>query len=162
MKKRVYIHTNEKQWVGALVASHALKRNSAHPDAFDVEFLQVRDFDFLKQKEGQKFLRGGVDRVWHLDDLQSFTPLRFLPPKLMNYEGRAVVIDPDIFAIGDVNELLDRDMQGKAVMGRYRSANKKKAQCVATSVMLLECASLKHWDAEKEFDELFRYERDYK
>ena len=162
MKKRVYIHTNEKQWVGALVASYALKRNSANPDAFDVEFLQVKDFDFLKQKEGQKFLRGGVDRVWRLDDLQSFTPLRFLPPKLMDYEGRAVVIDPDIFAIGDVNELLERDMQGKAVMGRYRSTNKKKAQCVATSVMLLECARLRHWDAEKEFDELFRYERDYK
>ena len=162
MKKRVYIHTNDKQWVGALVASHALKRNSANPDAFDVEFLQVKDFDFLKQKEGQTFLRGGVDRVWRLDDLQSFTPLRFLPPKLMGYEGRAVVIDPDIFAIGDVNELLDRDMQGKAVMGRYRSANRKKAQCVATSVMLLECARLRHWDAEKEFDELFRYERDYK
>ena len=162
MKKRVYIHTNDKQWIGALVASYALKRNSANPDAFDVEFLQVKDFDFLKQKEGQKFLRGGVDRVWRLDDLQSFTPLRFLPPKLMDYEGRAVVIDPDIFAIGDVNELLDRDMQGKAVMGRYRSTNKKKAQCVATSVMLLECARLRHWDAEKEFDELFRYERDYK
>ena len=97
MKKRVYIHTNEKQWVGALVAAYALKRNSANPDAFDVEFLQVKDFDFLKQKEGCKFLRGGVDRIWHLDDLQSFTPLRFLPPKLMGYEGRAVVMDPDIF-----------------------------------------------------------------
>lgn len=162
MKKRVYIHTNEKQWVGALVASYALKRNSANPDAFDVEFLQVRDFDFLKAKEGQPFLRGGVDRVWRLDDLQSFTPLRFLPPKLMGYTGRAVVIDPDIFAVGDINELFDRDMQGKAVMGRYRSANRKKAQCVATSVMLMDCARLRHWDAEKEFDELFRYERDYK
>ncbi len=162
MKKRVYIHTNDKQWVGALVASYALKRNSANPDAFEVEFLQVKDCDFLKAKEGQKFLRGGVDRVWHLDDLQSFTPLRFLPPRLMDYEGRAVVIDPDIFAVGDINELLDRDMQGKAVMGRYRSANKKKAQCVATSVMLLECGKLRHWDAEKEFNELFRHERDYK
>ena len=116
MKKRVYIHTNEKQWVGALVASYALKRNSANADAFEVEFLQVKDCDFLKAKEGQKFLRGGVDRVWHLDDLQSFTPLRFLPPKLMNYEGRAVVIDPDIFAVGDINELLDSDMKVKADM----------------------------------------------
>lgn len=162
MKKRVYIHTNEKQWIGALVAAYALKRNSADPDAFDVEFLQVRDFEFLKVKEGQPFLRGGVDRIWRIDDLQSFTPLRFLPPKLMGYEGRAVVIDPDIFAVGDINELFDRDMQGKAVMGRYRSANRNKAQCVATSVMLMDCAKLRHWDAEKEFDELFRYERDYK
>ncbi|MGD8937730.1 MAG: hypothetical protein PVF07_14725 [Thiogranum sp.] len=160
--KRVYIHTNEKQWVGALVAAYALKRNSANPDAFNVEFLQVKDFDFLKRREGQPFLRGGVTRIWRLDDLQSFTPLRFLPPKLMGYQGRAIVIDPDIFAVGDVNELFERDMQGKAVMGRHRSANRDKGQCVATSVMLMDCDRLRHWDAEKEFDELFRYERDYK
>lgn len=162
MQKRVYIHTNEKQWIGALVAAYALRRNSANPDAFDVQFLKVEDFGFLKAREGQPFLRGGVDRIWRVDDLQSFTPLRFLPPKLMNYEGRAVVIDPDIFAVGDINELLERDMQDKAVMGRHRSANRDKGQCVATSVMLMDCAKLRHWDAEQEFDELFRHERDYK
>ena len=162
MKMRVYIHTNEKQWLGALVAAHALRRNTAHADKFDIEFLQVKDHAFLREKEDQPFLRGGVTRVWRLDDLQSFTPLRFLPPKLMGYEGRAVVIDPDIFAVGDVYELLSRDMRGKAVMGRYRSANQKKGQCVATSVMLMDCARLRHWNCEQEFDELFRYERDYK
>jgi energy-coupling factor transporter ATP-binding protein EcfA2 len=47
------------------------------------------------------------------DDLQSFTPLRFLPPELMGYQGRAVVIDPDVFAVGDVWELLSRDMAGQ-------------------------------------------------
>jgi len=162
MTKRVYIHTNAKQWLGALVASYALRRHSLKPDAFDVEFLRVDDFPFLKAKEGQVFLRGGTTRVWRLDDLQSFTPLRFLPPKLMDYQGRAVVIDPDIFAVGDINELLERDMQGKAVMGRRRSKNQEKGQCLASSVMLMDCAKLTHWDAEKEFDELFRFERDYK
>jgi hypothetical protein len=160
--RRVYIHTNEKQWVGALVAAYALRRNSANPDAFDVEFLQVKDFEFLRRREGQPFLRGGVTRIWHLNDLQSFTPLRFMPPRLMGYQGRAIVIDPDIFAVGDINELFERDMQGKAVMGRHRSANRDKGQCVATSVMLMDCDRLRHWDAEKEFEELFRYERDYK
>ena len=41
-----------------------------------------------------------------MEDLQSFTPLRFMPPQLMGYEGRAIVIDPDVFAVGDVYELL--------------------------------------------------------
>ena len=71
-------------------------------DAFDVETMHVRDFPFLAAKEGQPFLRGGVTRVWHMHDLQSFTPLRFLPPKLMGHEGRAGVIDPDVFAVGDI------------------------------------------------------------
>jgi hypothetical protein len=162
MKMKVYIQTNERQWLGALVSAYSLKRNSAHPDAFDVETMHVKDYPFLAAKEGQPFLRGGVTRVWHMHDLQSFTPLRFMPPKLMGHEGRAVVIDPDIFAVGDVYELLTRDMGGKAVMGRRRSDKPDKAWQIATSVMLMDCAQLANWQPEEEFDELFRYERDYK
>jgi len=158
----VFIHTNERQWLGALVAEYSFRRNSAHPDKFDVKFIHTRDYPFLKAHEGQAFLRGGVQRVWHMADLQSFTPLRFLPPRLMNWEGRAVVTDPDVFAVGDVYELLQMDMQGAAVMGRHRSDKNDKRAQVATSVMLLDCARLRHWDAEKEFDALFRGEKDYK
>ena len=97
-----------------------------------------------------------------MDDLQSFTPLRFQPPQLMQGEGRAVLMDPDIFAVGDINELLDRDMYGAAVMGRRRSANPRKSDRVATSVMLMDCARLQHWNPEEEFKQLFSFERDYK
>ncbi len=162
MKMKVYIQTNERQWLGALVSAYSLKRNSARPEAFDVETMHVKDYPFLAAREGQPFLRGGVTRVWHMHDLQSFTPLRFMPPKLMGHEGRAVVIDPDIFAVGDVYELLTRDMDGKAVMGRRRSHKAEKAWQIATSVMLMDCEQLANWRPEEEFDELFRYERDYK
>ena len=159
MKPTVFIHTNERQRLGALVAAHALRRHSAHADEFEVRLIEAKDFGFLAEREGQPFLRGGVHRVWRMDDLQSFTPLRFLPPRLMGYQGRALVIDPDIFAVGDVWELLSRDMQGKAVMGRRRWAGQ---DCVATSAMLLECSALRGWDAEREFAELFEFKRDYK
>ena len=160
--KCVFIHTNERQWLGALVAEYSFRRNSAHADAFDVRFIHTRDYPYLRAKEGQAFLRGGTTRVWRMDDLQSFTPLRFLPPKLMGWRGRAVLTDPDIFAVGDIHELLTRDMGGAAVMGRRRSARDEKASQVATSVMLMDCAKLRHWDAEADFDALFRMERDYK
>jgi len=162
MKMKVYIQSNERQWLGALVSAYSLKRNAANPDAFDVEIMHVRDYPFLAEKEGQPFLRGGVSRIWTMSDLQSFTPLRFMPPKLMGYQGRAVVIDPDVFAVGDINELLSRDMEGKAVMGRRRSDKEEKAWQIATSAMLLDCEKLRHWEAEKEFDELFHFKRDYK
>ena len=161
MKPCVFIHTNERQWLGALVAEHALRRASARPEAFDVRFLHTRDHDYLAEREGQPFLRGGVERIWRMDDLQSFTPLRFLPPRLMDHQGRAVLIDPDVFAVGDIMELFERDMQGAAVMGRRRSARDEK-DSVATSVMLMDCARLRHWRPEEEFAELFEFERDYK
>ena len=98
----VFIHTNHKQMVGALVAKYALKRNSPNADRFDVQIIDTADYPWLQEHEGQMYLRDTVRRVWLNDDLQSFTPLRFMPPKLMNYQGRAIVIDPDIFAVGDV------------------------------------------------------------
>ncbi len=162
MKMKVYIQSNERQWLGALVSAYSMKRNSAHPEAFDVEIMHVRDYPFLAEKEGQTFLRGGTSRVWSMKDLQSFTPLRFMPPKLMAHEGRAVVVDPDVFALGDVYELFTRDMQGTGVMGRHRSGKQEKAWQIATSVMLMDCEKLRHWEPEKEFDELFQFKRDYK
>ena len=112
MKHCVYIHTNHKQIVGAYVAEHALRRYSRNSDNFDIKLIQLKDYPFFSAREGQLYLRDGARRIWLKDDLQSFTPLRFLPPELMGYEGRSVVIDPDIFAVSDVYELLTRDMQG--------------------------------------------------
>jgi hypothetical protein len=162
MDKCVFIHTNERQWLGALVAEYSFRRNSANSDKFDVRFIHTRDYPYLAAREGQSFLRGGTTRVWRMDDLQSFTPLRFQPPRLMNWQGRAVVTDPDVFAVGDVYELLNRDMGGSAVMGRHRSSKSEKGRQVATSVMLLDCEKLRHWDAEAEFGQLFSSEKDYK
>ena len=64
----------------------------------------------------------------------------------------------DVFAVQDVWELLTRDMQGKAIMCR---GSKFKNGAFASSVMLLDCAKLKHWDVEKSFNELFEGKRDY-
>ena len=161
MKPCVFIHTNHRQMVGALVSQYSLKRHSKTPDAFDVRIIDTKDHEFLKAREGESFLRDGGPRVWRFDDLQSFTPLRFMPPELMGYQGRAVVIDPDIFAVGDVCELLSRDMQGKAILCRPRTGSKGRSRCMASSVMLLDCAKLTHWKVEENFAELFAFKRDY-
>jgi hypothetical protein len=158
----VFIQTNHKQIVGALVARYALRRNSQHNDKFEVRIIDTRDYPFFAAREGQLYLRDGVKRTWLNDDLQSFTPTRFMPPELMGYQGRAVVIDPDIFAIADIWELLSRDMQGKAILCRPRSGTKGIIdRCLASSVMLLDCARLGHWKVEEQFNELFEFKRDY-
>jgi hypothetical protein len=156
-----FIHSNERQMLGALVGQYALKRNSAHASKFDVRILKTEDYPFIEAMHGRPFRRNGVERVWDKEDLQSFTPLRFLPPELMGYRGRAVVTDPDIFAVGDIWELLSRDMGGKAILSRMRSGPKKLSGCWASSVMLLDCARLTHWRCEAQFEELFELRRDY-
>lgn len=161
MKNTVFIHTNGKQMAGAVVSAHSLKRNSKTPDAFDVKVIRQEDFPFFKEFEGRKFKRAGGWRTWKNDDLQSFTPTRFMPPELMNYRGRAVVVDPDVFAVGDVNELLTRDMGGKAIMAKRRAGHNGREDYIASSVMLLDCAKLTHWNVRKQFEQMFKGELDY-
>jgi hypothetical protein len=159
-KPCVFIQSNAKQKIGALVSAYSLRRNSASPNAFDVRIMNHEDHGFFAAREGQVYLRDGIKRVWRNDDLQSFTPLRFMPPELMGYRGRAVVIDPDVFAVGDIYELFRRDMQGKAILCRRRG-NKATGKTYATSVMLLDCAKLTHWKVEEQFNEMFAFKRDY-
>ncbi len=162
MEYCVFIHTNHKQIVGALVAEYALRRNSKNNTKFGVRIIQHQDYPFFREHEGQFYLRDGVKRPWFNNDLQSFTPLRFMPPELMGYQGRAVVIDPDVFALGDVWELLSRDMQGKAIMCRRRAGPKGAVdRCLASSVMLLDNEKLRHWNVEQTFDRMFTFEQDY-
>ena len=162
MKPTVFIHTNKKQMLGALVSRYSLRKRSVHADKFDVKFIEVKDYPCMLAREGQPYLRDGEMRPWLNDDLQSFTPLRFAPPELMNYEGRAVIMDPDIFAIGDIWELLQRDMQNAAIVSRPKSGRKGRKGAFASSVMLLDCAKLRHWQFEKNFSEMFQpVSRDY-
>ena len=162
MQHAVFIQTNHKQMTGAIVAEHALRRYSKHNDKFDVRLINSQDYAFFAEREGQQYLRDGAHWEWLNEDLQSFTPTRFMPPELMGYSGRAVVIDPDIFAAVDIWDLLDRDMGDYAIMCRMRSGPKGLIdKCHASSAMLLDCARLEHWKVEEQFNAMFRDELDY-
>ena len=158
VRPHIFIQTNNKQSIGAIVSAYSMKRNSAHADKFDVTIMHQENYPWFAKRHGQTYKRHGVERTWLENDLQSFTLTRFLPPQLMGYKGRALVVDPDVFAVQDVWELLSRDMKGKAIMCR---GSKFKNGAWASSVMLLDCAKLKHWDVEKGFNELFEGKRDY-
>lgn len=160
MKPTVVIHTNDKQMLGALVSAHSFRRNSREPDAFDVRILNAGDYPELQQA-GRSLLRGGHERAWNPDDLQSFTPLRFAVPDLLGHEGLALVTDPDVFAVGNVNELFSRDFEGKAIWCRPRPGYHRITDPLATSVMLLDCATLPHWRFAEQLEALWAHRVDY-
>lgn len=159
-RNTVFIQANARQMLGARISAESFKRASRRPDSFDVVIMDAADYPLL-MKAGQSILRAGHVRAWEPDDLQSFTPLRFAPPRLMNYQGKAVVVDPDCFGVGDVAKLFDRDMGGKAVMAVARPGHNKRNDYIATSVMLLDCAKLTHWDPDKDQADLFAHRFDY-
>ncbi len=157
----VFIQANPQQMLGAKVAAYALKRHSTAPDSFDVFIMNTQDHAFMAARDGQPYRWNNKRRIWRMDDLQCFTPLRFLPPELKEYQGRAIVIDPDCFAVGDVRELFDIDMQGKSIWAAKRGSAKHNNNLWASSVMLLDCAKLRHWHMRDQFNEMFDFARDY-
>jgi hypothetical protein len=163
-KPVVFIHTNKQQMLGAIVSAHSFRRQSRHPERFDIRILRLDETPQLHRREGQRYLRMGQMATWHNDDLQSFSPLRLMVPQLMNYQGRALVTDPDVFSVGgDVLELLDGDMGGKAVVCRnLPEAKGGGANKWATSVMLLDCAKLTAWRWDEQIDAMFAGQLDYK
>jgi len=159
MKPRIFIHTNEKQILGAIVSKYSFERFAPNGTTFDVRLIETKDYPWMTEHEGKLYLRDGLKREWLNSDLQSFTVLRFMPPELMGYKGRSLVVDPDVFCVSDVSELLGRDMKGASLLARHRAGG--KSEVWASSVMLLDNAKLKHWKVEENFEEMFRFERDY-
>jgi hypothetical protein len=160
VKPTVFIQANARQMLGAKISALSYKKASSRPDRFDVKIMDAAKWPRL-MRQGQSILRDGHVRAWDPDDLQSFTPLRFAPPSLMKFEGKAVVTDPDCFGVGDVADLFDRDMDGKAIMAVRRPGHNNRDDYIATSVMLLDCDKLKHWDFDQELADLFAHRFDY-
>ena len=96
-----------------------------------VRIINVDNLPVFESFAGKTYLRGGKEITYDPQDLQSFTLSRFMPPEEMRFEGRAIVIDPDIFATSDISPLMNLDMEGKAI------AACKKGDAWQSSSMLM-------------------------
>lgn len=157
-ERKVFIQTNDKQYLGALLSKFSILKSCSSLTDSDVVIMNVKEHHNLLKYENKKYLRNGKSVSWNYADLQSFTLTRFLPPQLMNFRGRALVIDPDVFALPGTNlgELLDCNMNHKAIL-----ACPHKDGGFKTSVMLLDCQKLRHWNWNLDIDKLFKKETDY-
>ena len=166
LKPTVFVHTSNHEIVSAKVAMYSLKRMSKNADKFDVKLIKLEEHPFLMKRHGQTCIRNQQESAWYNDVPQAFLPLRFMVPQLMGYEGKAVLIDPDVFAISDIYELLSKDMRGKAILVCLKSSKKASEEQPSkkgfnSSVMLLDCQKLKHWKWEEQIEQLFAGKIDF-
>lgn len=157
MKKGIFIQANNKQLLGAKIAKFAMEtRGKAQERGIPVTIMNVEENPTYMSYAGMTYKRGTETRTHDPNDLQFFTLSRFMPPELMNHEGRALVIDPDIFALADIGELFEMNLQGNAV------AACPKKEHWDTSVMVLDCARLPHWNIKNILEGLKNGTEDYR
>jgi hypothetical protein len=160
-KPTVVIHTSDAQMIAAQVAAHSLTSRSKNADRFHVRFLRLEETPHLERHDGARFVwwPGDQPSTYRRRDLQAFAPLRRLVPELLGFRGRALLLDPDVFAIGDVYDLLTRDMDGKAILCRRQRRTHAGQPLYSSAVMLLDCEKLTHWRWHDDVDAIFRCER---
>ncbi len=154
----LFIHTNRKQLLGAKLAKYSFEKEAGPGRTFDAKLIIAEELPEMRAFVGTTFPSGGRLRTYTFDDLQSFTMTRFKPPELMGYQGRAIVIDPDIFALPGTNlgELFSLDLEGYA-LAACRREHKNKWE---SSVMLMDCSKLRHWNLKEMLARLGRKELD--
>lgn len=135
----IFIQSNKKQFLGAKIAKYAMEtRGKATAHGIPVTIIEVEQVPAFQHMVGKPYRKGNY-APYSFEDLQSFTLTRFMPPELMHFTGRALVIDPDIFALTDITPLIDTDLGSAAI------AACRKKDAWDSSVMVLDNARLAHW-----------------
>ena len=143
MSVEIFIQANDNQLVAAKVAKFALEtRGCAGARGIPVRIMNVDEMKLFEAFSGVDYLCAGQMIRYDRRHVQSFTLSRFLPPEMMSFSGRALVIDPDVLALRDVSDLMSFDFKGNAIAACRREKGWE------SSVMLLDCAKLPHWRIE--------------
>jgi len=149
---RVSIGSEPKCWLSAEVLKSSILRRTSREVVFTESWTQRHGWHPLMLRRPQ--LKAGT----------AFSAWRWWVPELYGHEGRAIYLDSDIVLLADIAELWDVLEPGKwlaAVLNvdpydwwgwpkTIRSARKKYANKVQTSVMVMDCG-LCRWDCATEF-----------
>ena len=149
---KILIQTNEMQEIASKVSAASFIKFGFKED--DISFLDFKKNNLIQSYVGKKYLRDGKLKTFK-NDLQSFTLLRFLGPEFLNYEGKALIIDPDVFAIKDPSNIVKLlDDEAGIVCSFYNGVARSE-------VMLINCSKIK-WNFKEILSDLFSLKIDYK
>lgn len=117
---RIFIGTEPAQWL----ATEVLKRSITKRTKAEIVFQDLIGIDLgLKSKM-----------------YTGFSFYRFAIPEECGYQGKAIYLDADMVVLGDIDKLYHLEMRDKPVL-----AKRANPTITFTSVMLMDCARLKHW-----------------
>ncbi len=148
---RLYIQKNNKQDLASKISAASFIQNGFKKE--NIFFLDFEKNDLLKSMIGRKYKRSGVVKYFK-DDLQSFTLLRFLAPQQDDYNGKLLVIDPDVFALKKVDNIFNLLSDQEDLACTYIG---DKAR---TEVMLINAQKVK-WEFQNIIKKVFNLELDY-
>jgi hypothetical protein len=148
---KVLIQRNNRQKLASKIAAASFIKQGIPSN--DILFLEFENNILLKSKVGKKYLRKGKIKIFK-DDLQSFTLLRFLGPEFIKYKEKILIIDPDVFALQNPNNITSFLDNYNSLACTFINGEPR------TEVMLVNAEKVK-WKFSEIIEKLFDLELDY-
>ena len=148
---KILIQSNKMQEIASKVSAASFVKYGVNSN--DIKFLNFDDNNFIKPFIGKKYLRNGKIKLFK-NDLQSFTLLRFFGPQFLKYQDKALIIDPDVFALKDPSEIINYLKENESIACTFYNGKPR------SEVMLVNCNKI-NWNFEKILSDLFNFKVDY-
>jgi hypothetical protein len=145
----VFISSGEASLLERKVLIYSLRRNSTRE-------LDIRVFNGTHntvEREGYPPEPAPMSLKVKYQNVTEFSNYRFLVPQVCGYQGRAISMDSDMIALGDIGELFDADMEGKQLLAKPAAYGGAADGQWGLSVMLIDCARTR-FQLDRYFDEI--------
>jgi hypothetical protein len=145
----VFISSGEASLLERKVLMYSLRHNSTRE-------LDIRVFNGTHntvEREGHLPEPAPMSLKVKYQNVTEFSNYRFLVPQVCGHQGRAISMDSDMIALGDIGELFDADMDDNQLLAKPSAYGSEADGQWGLSVMLIDCARTR-FPLDRYFDEI--------
>jgi lipopolysaccharide biosynthesis glycosyltransferase len=146
---KVFIGSGEASLVERKVLIHSIRKNTTGPVEINV-FNGTHD---SLEKDNNPPTPLGMPLNIKYTNVTEFSNYRFMIPQLCNYQGRAIFVDSDTIAVGDLRDLWNTEMNGFDFLAKGDAYATKTGSKWGLSVTLFDCSKSK-FDLKLYFSEI--------
>ncbi|MBL0919589.1 MAG: glycosyl transferase [Hydrogenophaga sp.] len=145
----VFISSGEASLLERKVLMYSLRRNSRRD-------LDIRVFNGTHntiEREGHAPEPAPMSLKVKYQNVTEFSNYRFLVPAACGHRGRAISMDSDVIALGDIGELFDAEMGNRQLLAKPAAYGDQTDEQWGLSVMLVDCDQTR-FALDQYFDEI--------
>jgi hypothetical protein len=145
----VFISSGEASLLERKVLMYSLRRNSKR----DLDIRVFNGTHNTVEREGHPPELAPMSLKVKYQNVTEFSNYRFLVPEICGHTGRAICMDSDTIALGDIGELFDAEMGDYDFLAKPAAYGKELDEQWGLSVVLFDCARTR-FSPDQYFDEI--------
>jgi hypothetical protein len=146
---KIFIGSGEASLLERKVLMYSLRRNSKR----NLDIYVFNGTHNTIERDGFLPERAPMSINVKYQNVTEFSNYRFLIPEVCDQEGRAIYLDSDMIALGDIGELFDAEMHGNNFLAKPAAYGGIAESQWGLSVMLIDCFTT-YFHLDQYYDEI--------